>query len=277
MNQVFDVSIVATAHRPENWTVVYGSVITNLNVEFIFVGPNTPKYELPPNFKFIKYRVKPTQFVEIAVRAATGKYIMIFADDLVFETPYSLDELKYSLEANQDEYAIASCRYKNKGVIEPDSMLRFIDGDENSPIMPLGGLMRRSALQKIGSIDSRFIAVSYDLDLAMRFWERGGGTFLNNVFVHELLALRGTSRLFNENWKPDRELLNSLWMVDGAFSRVRLSDVEPFQDVNILKFSQGPRGHWRGTQNIIIESLQNFHWRYRRYRMLLREIIAKLL
>jgi hypothetical protein len=262
MNKVIDVSIVATAHRPENWMVVYDSVITNLNIEFIFVGPNTPKYDLPSNFKFIKSKVKPTQCVEIAIRAAIGKYIMIFADDLVFETPCSLDELRSSLEATQSEFAISGCRYKNRGIIEPDSMLRFIDGDESSPIMPLGGLMRRSALQKIGSIDRRFVAVSYDLDY---------------IFVHEVQALRGTSRLFNENWKPDRELLNSLWMIDDEFSPVRLGEVESFQDVDILRFSQGPRGHWRGTQNIILESLQNFHWRYKRYRMLLREILAKVL
>jgi hypothetical protein len=272
-----DVSIVATAHRPENWKTVYDSVITNLNVEFIFVGPNSPKWELPSNFKYIKSKVKPTQCVEIGLRASTGKFILIFADDLVFEAPHSIDKLKLALEAKQDEFAVAGCKYIDRGVIQPDSMLRFTHGDENSPVMPLAGLMYKSALDKIGSIDRRFVAVSYDLDLGMRFWEAGGGTFLNDVFVHELEALRGTSRLFNENWKYDREFLNSLWIINDQFSPHRLCPVEPFQDIHIIKFSQGPRGHWRGGGNIIIEGLQNWQWRFRRYRALGKEILRKFI
>jgi hypothetical protein len=54
-------------------------------------------------------------------------------------------------------------------VTESDLKLRFIDGDASSPIVPMAGLMNRSALKFTKGIDSRFIAVSYDIDLAMRF------------------------------------------------------------------------------------------------------------
>jgi hypothetical protein len=273
MNHSCDVSIVATAHRPKNWMRVYNSIITDLNFEVIFVAPNKAKAELPNNFKFIRSKVKPTQCVEIALREARGKYVMIFADDLVMETPFGLDLLFTRQEEIDNQFSIASCRYKYHGQIEPDSRLRFIDGDENSPIVPLSGLMHRSAIEKIGGIDKRFIAVSYDLDLAMRFHKEGGNVYLNDVFVHELEELRGASRLFNENWIPDRELLNSLWIKNGKFSKNRLDSLNPFVQVGIKKRSQGPRGHWRGQGNYLQELLTNLPWLIKRYRMLLTERI----
>jgi len=87
-NQIIEVSIIATAHRPKNWEIVFNSVVSNLNFEVIFVGPKKlPKNtNLPDNFRFIKSKVKPTQCVEIAIRASRGKFLLLIADDLVFET-----------------------------------------------------------------------------------------------------------------------------------------------------------------------------------------------
>jgi len=180
-----DVSIIATAHRPENWPEVCNSFITNLNIEFIFVGPNPPKNTLPVNFHYIHSNVKPAQCVEIAIRKAAGTHLMIFADDLILEEPYGLDKLFSAWIEVGNDFAIASCRYRQFDVAQSDSMLRFIDGDLSTPIMPLAGLMLKSSLNQVGGIDRRFVGVSYDLDLAMRFYANAGHAFLNDVFVHE--------------------------------------------------------------------------------------------
>jgi hypothetical protein len=276
MTDKIDVSIIATAHRPENWMRVYESIISKLQIEFVFVGPNTPMFALPNNFKFIKSNVKPSQCVEIALRAARGNYIAIFADDLVFETPYAIDILITNPELGQNEFNVSSCRYKFSGIVQSDLSLRYFDGDETSPIIPLVGLMHRSALQKIGGIDRRFIAVSYDIDLAMRLQENGGKVYLQNVYVNELEELKGSSRLFNENWRLDRQILDSLWVHNGKVRKNRESELLGFNELNILEVSQGPRGHWRGARNQYLEYLSNFPYRVRRIRMLSRELFHKI-
>ena len=272
MNQkLIDVSIIATAHRPENWLEVCNSFVTNLNIEFVFVGPNPPTCQLPPNFRYIYSIVKPAQCVEIAIRNASGTYLMIFADDLILENPYGLDELVSAWCEEKNDFAIASCRYRQYDIAQSDSMLRFIDGDLSTPIMPIAGLMLKSSLDKIGGVDKRFIAVSYDLDLAMRFYANRGYAFLNDVFVHEKLELRRDSRLFRENWQHDRDLVNSLWFEDGKIRKFRNGEVLSFSTERISECSQGPRGHWRGQGAPMIEGFQNFPYRFKRLFMLMRE------
>jgi hypothetical protein len=259
-----DVSIVATAHRPENWLEVYKSIVANLNFELVFVGPNIPTQDLPSNFRFILSRVKPAQCVEIAIRHAQGKYIVIFADDLIFDEPYALDKLVQSWKEKGNNFAIASCRYRLNGVIQSDSTMRFIYGDDSSPVVPLAGLMLRDSLLKIGGVDRRFIGVMYDLDLAMRFYANGGFVFLNDVFVHEKFELRRNSHLYRENWEHDRKFLNSLYFRDGTVHILRSSDVLGFEEADLTRASQGPRGHWVGGGNFFIEYIQNIPYYARR-------------
>jgi hypothetical protein len=276
MNKI-DVSIVATACRPENWMKIYESIKTSLSFEIVFVGPHFPKFKLPGNFKYIHSLVKPAQCVEIAIRNAEGEFIAIFADDLIFETPFGLDILKQSLEKEASEFDISSCRYKIDGELQSDLSLRFIHGDDESPIVPIVGLMRKKTLEKIGGIDKRFIAVSYDIDLAMRFQEQGGKVLIQDVFVNELSILRRGTRLFNENWVFDRKLLNSLWIKENAFSKSRTSPLQTFKSQDILNYSQGPRGHWKGKNYRFIESIGNIPWLVRRIRLIIREYRSKFL
>ena len=84
--------------------------------------------------------------------------------------------------------------------------------------------------------------------------------------------LRGTSRLFSENWKPDRQLVNELWIENGKFRDTRKTEVSEFKFENILISSQGPRGHWPGGHPKPLEFILNIPWRFRRYRMLFREL-----
>ena len=271
MQQDIDVSIIATAHRPDNWLEVCNSFITNLNIEFVFVGPNPPVNPMPANFHHIGSRVKPAQCVEIALRSAVGRYVMIFADDMTLEEAYGLDDLFNSLANQGNNFAIASCKYRQNGVSLPESSHRFIGGDESTPIMPLGGLMLRSSLNSIGGIDKRFIGVNYDLDLAMRFYAEGGTVHFGNVHAHEKIDLRNSSRLWDENQQHDRKLLNSLWLDGTQLQNTRRDKVHKYIESNLTVFSQGPRGHWRGEGNLLIEMIEDFPYHAKRFFNLQRE------
>ena len=126
----------------------------------------------------------------------------------------------------------------------------------NSPIMPLAGLMSRNLLMNIGGYDKNFIAIQGELDIAMRVHALGGDVILSDVFLEEDKDKNAGSELCNEFWEHDRGLLKSLWTKNGKIHFCRTKPVESFDDLNILKASQGPRGRWRGSGSIVIEKIE---------------------
>ena len=122
--------------------------------------------------------------------------------------------------------------------------------------MPLCGLMSRNLLMSMGGIDKNFIAIMWDLDIAMRVHALGGDVILSDVFLEEDKDKSAGSELCNEFWEHDRGLLESLWTKNGKIHFCRTKPVESFDDLNILKASQGPRGRWRGSGSIVIEKIE---------------------
>ena len=254
-----EISIYGSAHRPQNWMDLYRSIgDNNISFEVIFVGPNEPDFELPINFKFIKSYTKPAQCVEIASRNATAELIMHVADDTEFRTKKPLDMLYNSYKSYNNDKLILSCRYMLNGEDRPDSDHRFFSGDNNSPVMPLSGLMSRKLYRDIGGLDRNFIAVMFDLDIALRVLALGGEVILSDVYVDELKSKSAGSNLCAEFWSHDRKLLENLWSVDRKTHFNRTKPVEPFSDFKILKESQGPRGRWHGTSPVVLENLVDF-------------------
>jgi hypothetical protein len=243
-----EVSIIATAHRPKNWETVFKSIVTNLNFEVVFVGPNAlPKnVNLPENFRFIKSKVKPTQCVEMAIRASRGKFLLLIADDLVFETQFAVDELVDSWYQLKNPYSISSCKYKLHGISQSETDLRYFAGDLSTPLLPIGALMLKSSVVEVGGIDLGFTGVFYDIDLVMRLYEKGGELHVTGAFVDEKIGLKRGSTLCGDYWKSDREYLNSLWTQNGKVVGNRLRQVSKFKDTSIESKTQGPRGHWAG-------------------------------
>ena len=147
--------------------------------------------------------------------------------------------------------------------------------------MPLAGLMSRKLYRDIGGIDRNFIAVMWDLDVAMRVLALGGEVAMSDVCLEELMSKSDGHRVNAEFWHHDRGLLESLWSKrrslwsrlvkslfmqrergEGLFSRSSLSKrrrllsfnkethfnrsspIEPFSNFRILEESQGPKGRW---------------------------------
>ena len=249
------ISIIAPAHRPQNWMDLYKSIGENdVEFELVFVGPNQPDYRLPNNFRFISSSVKPAQCSEIALRNTTADLVMNMADDLTFERLRPLDRLYETYKNYNNDKIILSCRYMLNGE-DLSSECAYFDGT-SSPVMPLCGLMSRNLLMSMGGIDKNFIAIMWDLDIAMRVHALGGDVILSDVFLEEDLDKRAGSELCNEFWEHDRGLLFSLWTKNSKNHFRRTKPVEPFDDRNILKASQGPRGRWRGSSSMVIEKIE---------------------
>lgn len=253
-----DISIVASAHRPQNWMDLYKSIGDNhVEFELIFVGPNPPDYQLPKNFRFIQSPVKPTQCLEIAFRNASADLVMNIADDCAFKTPSPLDRLYKMYKSYDNDKIILSCRYMLNGQEQSTSCMHFFTDDINSPVVPLSGLMSRSLFNDIGGIDRNFIGIMWDLDVAMRVYVLGGEVVISDVFLDEDKGKSTAgSVLCGEFWRHDRGLLENLWVKNGKVNFSRAKPVESFSDLNILRASQGPRGRWRGNGLLFFEKIE---------------------
>jgi len=258
------ISIFSSAFRPQYWMDLYKSIGENdVEFELVFVGPNQPDYRLPNNFRFIRSLVKPTQCLEIALRNTTGDLVMSVADDCMFKGSRPLDRLYETYKNYNNDKIILSCGYMLNS--EDQSEARYFSACDSiteaeiksSPVMPLSGLMSRNLLMNIGGIDKNFIAIMWDLDVAMRVYALGGDVILSDVFLDEDKDNKTAgSELCNEFWEHDRGLLESLWKTNGKIHYYRTKPVESFDDLNILKASQGPRGRWRGSGSIVIEKIE---------------------
>jgi len=259
------ISIFAPAIRPQNWMDLYKSIGENdVEFELVFVGPNPPDYKLPNNFRFIRSSVKPAQATEIAFRNTTGDLVMNFGDDCFFNQSRPLDRLYETYKNYNNDKIILSCRYMLNGE-DQSEFSHYVDRierdgvqleDKSSPVMPVCGLLSRNLFMSMGGIDKNFVAILWDCDFAMRVHALGGEVILSDVFINEDKNKSAGSELCNESWGHDRVLFENLWSKNGKLLSCRAKPVESFDDLNILKASQGPRGRWRGSGFIVIEKIE---------------------
>ncbi|KKQ68429.1 MAG: hypothetical protein A2626_00700 [Candidatus Nealsonbacteria bacterium RIFCSPHIGHO2_01_FULL_38_55] len=189
------ISLFGPAVHPEFWMRFYNSLSSNeIPFEVIFVGNKPPSFQLPGNCHFIYTEVKPVQCVEIGARYAVGDLIMPFADDIVL-SEHALDNLYREFKELNDDRIILSCRYVWEGK-DMTGTGRYWSDNQNSPIMPVGGLMNRKLWQQLGGIDKHFVGLFWDLDIAMRVYEIGGRVVLSkNVYLEEFR----TPNIFSKN------------------------------------------------------------------------------
>jgi len=244
MNMTPKITLFASAARPHYWIEYYESIGTNtIPFEIVFVGPTPPNFKLPDNFKFIQSYTKPTQCSEIARRHATADLVMNVADDCIFNIDRPLDRLYDVYMSLNNDKAIVSCTYMMNGDDMGDAHLFFIE-DPTSPIMPMTSLLSQQLYKNVGGVDRNFIAVMWDLDIAMRVYAFGGTVVISDVTTDENKNKHAGSYLCPEFWLPDRPLLERLWMPYGRIQFTRSMPFEPFSDYRIIEETQGPRGRW---------------------------------
>ena len=246
------ISIISPAFRPENWLELHKNVSdTRVDFEFVYVGPNSPDYSLPDNFKFIKSNVKPAQCAEIAARNATGDLIMWVSDDSLFKTERPLDKLYETYINCHNEKAVVSANYDH-----PSGWNRYNYGDIDSPLLALHGLMSTKYWDELGGVDRRFIAVFWTEDISMRVHASGGEIVLSDVYMDEQVEgpLKPRSRgsqVMKDHLATDKVLLDQLWVSDGKAQLERSTPLERFDDTEILVRSQEPQGRWKYQSNLI--------------------------
>ena len=238
------ITLFAAAARPHHWLELYDRMGENETpFEIVFVGPNEPSYELPDNFKFIYSTTKPTQCFEIARRNASADLVINISDDCNFVDGHPIDRLYNTYKSYGNEKLILSCRYMIGNLDRRQDHLFFVK-DLTSPVMPMHSLMSQKLYEEVGGVDRNFVAVMWDLDIAMRVYAVGGDVIISDVRSNETKEKNSGINLCAEYWLPDRPLLERLWSVNGKthFNRTQL--FEPFSDYKILEETQGPRGRW---------------------------------
>ena len=278
------VSIVGASIRPHFWLSQYENFLQN-NItpfEIIFCGDSQYDFKLPENFHYIYSKVKPAQCIEIAARKANGKFLMIFADDILMNR-YCIDNLVYTFfKKSTNDYDTVSTVFVNHEIdvhcIWNQREKRrngVLGGIFDVPYCSLGGLCLKKAYMEIGGIDKRFIGTFGDVDINLRMYEKGGKFYIS---PYSVIASHGRSRLCSDKssgintyamplirslWcerynggviDPERyytKIMNHIYFMgkkprdNVLFSKKRLSPVEPFVDENILGNNQGPAGRWR--------------------------------
>jgi hypothetical protein len=257
----YKLSIIATAHRPQNWLTFMDSLGKNdIDYEVIFVGPNKPVENMPSNFFYIYSLVKPAQCVEIAYRASSGNLILIASDDVEFVGEKPLDRLVLEYKKQSNYKVVISSKLMEDGKkFELDQHLFEYQNYKyytSSHLLSGAGIISKKVIEEVGGFDKNFIAANFAIDLDLRIYSIGGKVFMSDVLINEKKSTKGfRSNTQSEYAFHDSKLLYSLWDEDENKRLFRNKDVEPYTHENIKIMSQGPRGRWRGTNFVIIEYL----------------------
>ncbi len=249
MKPVF--SITMASRRNSYYKLFHESLKdTEVPFEIVFVGPNPPLEQMPDNFKHIYSTATPCQCTEIAVRNATGEYVLLISDDCQLSDGF-LDKLhRYTQSLNMDKASISFrfyiCIYPKTGkmVWYGDDGLMFDGSIIDSHALGCCPMFRRDIWMKLGGLDKRFHSTFCDIDMQMRFYEYGMNIFIppdciiaevpkdSGAFKEEGWNIPGhpNESLLCVHGEEARSLLNSLWIQDGTMSKTRLSPVEPFTE-----------------------------------------------
>lgn len=246
-------SLVANAIRPSLWPRFYNSLKNNKSSwEVVFCGPNPPPWEMPENFIYIKSDTKPSQRMEIAVRAAKGELISLTSDDINYShADFAQNPVLDTIWGSYERHGMDP-----KLMFQPDTFEEYADGiqhmgnkhrfvfnDNTTPSMCTNGFVHRGFYLSSGGYDKNFIAGQANNDVVLRLYLLGARVlfdsraqlYIHHKEAHAIQTSQGTG------WDPkDRKYLESLWLrPDGRLSNVRLKPFEPFVDENILTINQG--------------------------------------
>lgn len=232
-----DISLCASAVRPNLWKLFYTSIVNNnCSIEVIFVGDQIPDFDLPHNFKYHFSVVKPAQCWESAIRMSTGRYVSITADDAEYKDG-SIDNMVKFMDTRFNNKCVGSFQtIENGNLITNDHMYKE---KRMAPFF----VFNRDYYEYLGGADARFIGGMWENDLIMRVHQDGGEVAVCDnayVSVDHLKKHNGTSKSCDWHWKYSFPLLEELWVDKDK----RKDELVPFIDKDILKYSQNMKGDW---------------------------------
>jgi len=256
------ISVCDMAKRPQYWMKMYNSLCSNdIPFEVIYVGPKSPKFTLPDNFKFIYSKVKPAQAAEIASRRSTGEFLIHIPDDHTLSKG-ALDILYKTYLRYLDEKIVVSCVMNQNRKPIKKGLDNFILYNLETPRIPLQALFNKKIWDRLGGIDKNFISSLWDVDMAMRIIEIGGSMIhCEDVISNEYVTDRERERRLigkKLGGVSDRKYLHKAWVIgknkmskkawatgDNKMSKKRLIPSISFKSKKILERSERPRGEWK--------------------------------
>jgi hypothetical protein len=262
-------SLIAPSIRPQLWYQFYNSIKdTNINYEILFIGPIAPDTDLPPNCRWIKTSVKPSQATHIGFLEAKGEVVSLTADDAQYFSPNrksAIDNM-YNFIINFPEsnsydkkkIAYGFRMFEDKFCIET-SQTHYLTKPENSKITqpllyPFFAIYKEVYIE-LNGYDNRFICGQAENDFLLRIAEKYGNTITSlcpNAMVwadHEDHKNKGK---FREYHSIENKTLKDLWLIysieapNGKYTGKRLDiNIKTYKNDNTLySISQGEKGEW---------------------------------
>lgn len=240
MSNSIDISAYMSSIRPYRWMTLHKRLQeTNLNFEIVIVGPSEPDFLLPPEIRFYKSDVKPSQCFHAAASLCNGKTMLQMVDDL--EYSQNSIELMYN-EVSQKDNVMATAHYflDNNDHTLTQNISGITQNAVFLPLLPVCGLFHRQAWTDNHGLDRRFDGVMSELDFYMRLRNNGYQTVFVNGIVMENTSHQNKekSSLCLKYWVKDRTSFIKLWSTNNILYPLRNDIVRPYDDKDILTNNQ---------------------------------------
>lgn len=179
---MFTLGVCISTIRPELWESLASNLSTSsVDFEIVLVGP-LKKVSPPKNSKFIYSEDCPAKCYHTAIMSCDAEYILSISDDCRFEPEDALDRLVEDIKKYPSP-SMVSPLYIKKNRRKPLPKQNFAPFNKVrcwNPMMPVGLLMSKQLYIDMEGIDRRFKTLRWDLDIAMRIYEKGGKVYINN-------------------------------------------------------------------------------------------------
>lgn len=233
-----DISAYMTSIRPYRWMKIHEMISkTGLSFEIVIVGPIEADFELPPEIKFYKSDLKPSQCQHTAGMLCQSDKMLQIVDDVDYEDGGI--KSMYDKIVNNDN-VMSTCHYylNNKDCTLEQNIAGL--NIPHLPLLPVCGMFHRQAFLDAGGIDKRFVGVMGELDLYMRMSQLGYKTVFVNFICSENteFQVKDQSSLCTKFWFKDRPAIVDLWSTNGSLHLIRNDIVRKYSNIDLLTIEQ---------------------------------------
>ena len=221
--------------------------------EILIVGPF--KNYNHKNIRIIESFTKPAQCYEIAINQSKSNKLMLWADDMNFiKKKGSLD--KYFNFYKKQKNKLTSLILSNE--INSDiNSYKFHHEIPSSPFVPISPILDKKMIIKLGSIDKRFIATLFDVDLYLRILTNDYKVAFSNIKIFEKKI---NNYSLNQDYQSsDRKLIDNLWTRKSKKFQISIFGDKIYKEM--LK-NRSSKTHKFNYEKMHIPQGNHGRWRY---------------
>lgn len=249
------ISFICPSIRPKYWKLIREDIHdSKFKYEIIFIGPKSSFiHNLPPNCKFIKTFVKPSQCFQIGALNSKYNLICLLADDIKFSKKNILKQIHRNKKLIENKKILLSLKLRSYGV---KTWLPVKEYDYMN--LPFAPIVEKKKFFELGGIDKGFLATFHDLDLYLRILSKGYNVKYLNITVEERERNLIEPSLYNRNSSIDKIYFKKLWFSKGKFNLKRALKVKKFKEKNLINITQPPYGKWKNNGDLINNLKYNY-------------------